>query len=42
MIFESKEDIPWTLDGEFGGTHKTVQLLNQKQAVDIKIKNDNF
>jgi diacylglycerol kinase family enzyme len=40
MIFESDEDIPWTLDGEFGGTHKNIQLLNQKQAIDIKVKSD--
>lgn len=38
IIFESQEEIPWTLDGEFGGEHKTVRLLNSKQAVDINVR----
>jgi hypothetical protein len=41
IIFESQEEIPWTLDGEFGGEHKTVRLLNSKQAVDIKVRSWN-
>lgn len=31
------EEIPWTLDGEFGGNHIDVVIKNKKQAVDILI-----
>lgn len=37
--FSSAEEIPWTLDGEFGGSHTEVLIQNLMQAVDIKIKN---
>lgn len=33
----SKEEIAWTLDGEFGGRHKEVNIKNQMQALSIKI-----
>ena len=36
--FESIEEIPWTLDGEFGGEHDTVQILNKKQVLQIMVK----
>ena len=35
--FYSEEEIPWTLDGEFGGDHKEVQIKNHCKAVDIMI-----
>jgi YegS/Rv2252/BmrU family lipid kinase len=38
MTFESNEEVSWTLDGEFGGKQKRVQLLNDKEAIDIKVK----
>jgi YegS/Rv2252/BmrU family lipid kinase len=38
MLFESAEEISWTLDGEYGGTFNKVQLINDKQAIDIKVK----
>jgi YegS/Rv2252/BmrU family lipid kinase len=34
---ESKEAVPWTLDGEFGGDHKSVVISNNPRAVDIRI-----
>ena len=37
---ESKEEIPWTLDGEFGGQHEEVHIINKKQALEIMIKRD--
>lgn len=37
--FYSKEDIPWTLDGEFGGEHKEVEVRNCHKALEIMIKN---
>ncbi len=33
--FECKEEIPWTLDGEFGGEHEVVEIQNCKQALEI-------
>jgi len=38
MEIESEEEIPWTLDGEYGGTHKEVKIINHKQAVPIMVK----
>jgi len=32
---EAREEIPWTLDGEFGGKHKSVEINNLKQAFTI-------
>ena len=33
--FITKKEIPWTLDGEFGGNHIEVEIANIQQAVDI-------
>lgn len=30
--------IPWTLDGEFGGNHRDVEITNHKQAVQFMVK----
>lgn len=38
--FESKEEIPWTLDGEFGGQHEVVKISNKKQALQIMIQEE--
>lgn len=40
IIFESKEEIPWTLDGEFGGQHDRVEIQNKKQALEIMIQEE--
>lgn len=37
IVFESKEEIPWTLDGEFGGQHDVVEIWNKKQALQIMV-----
>ncbi len=37
LILESKEEIPWTLDGEFGGEHDLVRIVNKKRALEIMI-----
>ena len=34
---ESEEEIPWTLDGEFGGRHQNVEIVNKKEALQIWI-----
>lgn len=38
LIFESEEEVAWTLDGEYGGKHTRVELLNDREAVDILVK----
>lgn len=35
--FESVEEIPWTLDGEFGGEHDEVQIENLQQQLQIMV-----
>lgn len=36
--FIAKNEIPWTLDGEYGGDHVEVVVENCKQAVDIMVE----
>lgn len=36
--FESIEEIPWTLDGEYGGSHAEVVVKNKKRALQIIVK----
>jgi len=38
FICENK--IPWTLDGESGGMHKEVEIINHKQALNLVIAPD--
>lgn len=35
--FESLEEIPWTLDGEFGGQHDFVDIENCNKALEIMV-----
>ena len=35
--FYPEEIIPWTLDGEFGGDHKEVEIRNMHQALEIMV-----
>lgn len=37
ITFESLEEIPWTLDGEYGGQHDYVQIENERQALQIMV-----
>lgn len=37
IAFEAPQEIPWTMDGEFGGSHKRVCIKNRKQAVTIRV-----
>lgn len=39
LVIESEDDIAWTLDGEFGGVHRVVTLTNERQAMDIMVRN---
>lgn len=36
--FEAEEEIPWTVDGEFGGSRKTAKIVNCKRAISIKVE----
>jgi diacylglycerol kinase family enzyme len=33
----AREEIAWTLDGEFGGRHRKVDIHNQKQGLSIRV-----
>lgn len=38
LSIKSLEEISWTLDGEYGGSHDEVEIRNEKQAVQIMVK----
>ncbi|MCR5655039.1 MAG: YegS/Rv2252/BmrU family lipid kinase [Lachnospiraceae bacterium] len=40
--FESDGEVPWTLDGEFGGNHKEVVIDNEFQKLHLIIPKDPF
>lgn len=40
ITLESKDEIPWTLDGEYGGQHEEVHIINKKQALEIMIERE--
>ncbi len=42
VTFTSQSDIPWTTDGEAGGTHRNVTIINHRQAVRFMLKNDDL
>ena len=37
---ETDDDVAWTLDGEDGGKHKKVEIVNVKRAIDIRVARD--
>lgn len=42
IVFESLEEIPWTLDGEFGGAHDRVEIENLKQQLEIMVPEEHL
>jgi YegS/Rv2252/BmrU family lipid kinase len=40
LIMEANEEIPWTIDGEFGGQHSKVVIRNKKQAIMIMVEDE--
>ena len=38
--FLSEVEIPWTLDGEYGGSHTELMIENEQRAVQIMVKAD--
>ena len=37
LRIESEDTVAWTLDGEFGGKHKEVEIVDRKQALEILV-----
>ena len=42
VTFTSENEIPWTLDGESGGTHKKVTIINHRKAVRFILENEDL
>lgn len=42
ITFESLEEIPWTLDGEYGGEHDYVEIENLKQQLRIMVPEEHI
>lgn len=40
LTVESPEPIAWTLDGEYGGSHRQVTVRNRRRAVTMRVKRD--
>lgn len=40
LTLESKDSVPWTLDGEYGGTHRRVKIINRCKAINIRVRKD--
>jgi YegS/Rv2252/BmrU family lipid kinase len=38
VIVESEEEVPWTLDGEYGGDHHIVRIQNRHEALNLYLK----
>ena len=38
ITFDSVEEIPWTLDGEFGGEHKNVEIYNRCRRISFMVE----
>lgn len=41
ICFYTEKEVPWTLDGEYGGAHKTVVVDNCHKAVEIMVQRKN-
>lgn len=35
LVIHSNMEIPWTIDGEFGGNHTEVEIVNHRKAIQI-------
>ena len=40
VLFESEEEVAWTMDGEYGGSHKEVEIENMQKALKIMVPKD--
>ena len=39
ITFECETEVPWTLDGEFGGRTREAVIVNENKSVTIAVKN---
>ncbi len=39
---ESADPVPWTLDGEYGGTHQKVEIINHHQALPMLLRSHRY
>ncbi len=37
LTIESMEEVAWTLDGEYGGSHREVVIENEHRAIEIRV-----
>lgn len=37
LTLESQEEVAWTLDGEYGGSHKKVSIQNKCKGIEIRV-----
>ena len=37
ILFEAVDEVAWTMDGEYGGSHKTVEIENIQKALKIMV-----
>ncbi len=37
VTFASEQELPWTLDGEFGGIHREVKIRNLQRALEMRV-----
>ena len=40
LTFKSADSIPWTVDGEYGGSYTTLRIKNLHNALDIMVSRD--
>ena len=38
ITIESEEEVPWTLDGEFGGNNRLVEIENRHEALNLYLR----
>ena len=38
LTLSSEDEIPWTLDGEYGGSHSSVHIRNLAKAMEIMVE----
>ena len=41
VVFESEEEVSWTLDGEFGGAVKKAEMIDEKEAITLLLDENN-
>jgi diacylglycerol kinase family enzyme len=42
VTFECEEELPWTVDGEFGGVHSKVVVENLQKQIEIMVPEEHI